>query len=468
MALKSPDNNTENKVRYHILNHESELLAAILRAIFIILAAVTLIISDASNAGDIIRYISVSGLFVFNLFYIVMLINEVRLPDNRLYIIIVDVLLISSWVYSTWSINPGEIGSPLFAMYFVVLLFSAIWFGILGTLTTAFAIAGIYMAISFFASGSNPYILLDIIFRHILYLLLVAVSAGYMVETHKRDRKQSARTQALVSQYEERFRAAQEVYEMLIPANAPQITGLELAARWRPALREGGGDFYDVIKINDQRVVITIADVAGKHSRGASKLPLFKAAFQACSQVWSDPADILQHVNGIVYPLLQPDMFISSSVVVIDLQQHTLAYSNAGHNPPVMIRGGDNSTVELNSGGILLGVNEVSNYPTETIPLKSGDLLCLYTDGITETQNPEGNQFGYENLAARIKSAVALKMPAEAIAENIYEAVSSHLNGGMRKDDLTLLIMRYSPEELALVSDINQAESTPHATTRTL
>ena len=422
-------------------------MAAILRTVLIIMAVLTPTIGVGAHSFGLAMRITVAGATLYNAVIILLLIRQVRLRGQRLLLTIIDILLVSIWVLLTWSVSPGEIGSPLFAFYYVVILFSALWFGVSGVLAVTLVIAALYLAISFYAGGNNPYLLVDVLFRHVAYLFLVAISAGYLVDTHKRERDQWTRSQVMLAQYQERFRAAQEVYEMLMPAHTPQIVGLDLASRWRLALREGGGDFYDVIAPTPNRVVLTVADVSGKHARGTTKLPLFKAAFLACAQVWVEPGEILQQVNRIVYQALQPDMFISACIVVIDMEHHSLSFANAGQDPPVLVREGDHSFIELISGGLLLGIDEHASYPTEAIALHSGDALCLYTDGITEARSPGGDEFGYDTLRARVQAAVGLGLPAEGIAENIFDAVTQHQHGESRHDDMTLLVMRYRPEE---------------------
>ncbi len=297
---------------------------------------------------------------------------------ERQVVLFFDILLVSTWVYYTWNVGPGEIGSPLFPLYYVIVIISALWFGVSGAFTAAGMISIIYLLIAYQSSGHDPFTLIEVLYRQIVYVFLVGLVSGYMVDTHKREREQWTRSQVLLAQYQERFRAAQEVYELLIPAEVPQIRGLDIAARWRPALQEGGGDFYDVIRLSEHRIAITIADVSGKYMRGAIKLPLFKAAFLATVQVWDDPGQVLSQVNRIVYPLLQPDMFISACVAVIDLEQHRLFYANAGQDPPVFVREQTRDTVLLETGGLVLGIDEHATYPTEEKSSRPG-IRCAST-----------------------------------------------------------------------------------------
>ena len=434
------------RVAYQNVPQESELVVAIFRTVLIFLAA----IAAALGANEVIRIemrISIFTALVYNAIIFLLAIFRIRLRGQRPAMLALDMLLVTTWIYFTWGIGVDGLPSPLLPFYYILIIVGALWFGITGSLATAAGAAALYMLLIFQINGGEAFTLIDALFRQVIYFFLVALAAGYMVDTHKREREQWARTQVLLAQYQERFRAAQEMYELLIPAQLPQIPGLETAARWRPALREGGGDFYDVIPLPDGRVVVTIADVSGKSARGVTKLPIFKSAFLATAQVWDDPGQILSQVNRIVYPLLQPEMFISACVIVIDLKRGRLLFANAGQDAPIFVRNHTRETVLLETGGLVLGVDADAAYPSEEQQLEPGDTLCLYTDGITEARNPGGEEFGYQNLEARVMAGVAIDLSLEAIVANIFDAVQEHAHGERRHDDTTLMMLRYRPEE---------------------
>lgn len=447
MARIARDPVSTSHASYHSLQQESGLVVAIFRTAFIILAALAPLLGGVGAEVHWQMRASVLAAILYNIILVVLHLRRAHIRGLRQATLIIDLLLVSVWVFYTWNAGPGAVGSALFPLYYIVIIISALWFGVSGSFAMAGVISAFYLLVVYQASGHDPFALIDALYRQIVYVFLVALVSGYMVDTHTREREQWARSQVLLAQYQERFRAAQEVYELLIPAEVPHIAGLELAARWRPALQEGGGDFYDIIRLSENRVVITIADVSGKHMRGAIKLPLFKAAFLATVQVWEDPGQVLSQVNRIVYPLLQPDMFISACVAVIDLEHHRLLYANAGQDPPVFVREHTRDTVLLETGGLVLGVDEHATYPTEETSLEPGDTLCFYTDGVTEARNPESEEFGYHNLEARVQSGVAVGLPAEAIAGNIFEAVMQYARGRARHDDVTLVVVRYRPDE---------------------
>ncbi|MHB9130741.1 MAG: PP2C family protein-serine/threonine phosphatase [Armatimonadota bacterium] len=447
MARSTPQHIPAARATSPSLQQESVLVVAIFRTALIILAVLSPLLRESAHTPRLQMQLSILFATVYNIIVVILYWRRIRLPGQREVMIIIDVLLVTWWVFLTWSTGPVMVGSPLFPLYFVVVIVSALWFGVTGALTTACFISILYVLGLFQISGYDPFVLIDALFRQVIYVFLVALVAGYLADIHQREREQWTRSQVLLAQYQERFRAAQEVYELLIPQHPPQVAGLELAARWRPALQEGGGDFYDVIPLDSGRVAITIADVSGKHTRGALKLPLFKAAFLASAQVWEDPGKVLAQVNRIVYPLLQPDMFITACVLVVDLEHHRLWYANAGQDPPVFVRERTRDTVLLSTGGLVLGVDANADYPTEEQHLEPGDTLCLYTDGITEARNPETEEFGYQNLEARVQAGVALGLPAEGIAENIFDAVNQYARGEARHDDMTVVVMRYRPNE---------------------
>jgi len=431
------------------LQQESELIVAILRAALTMLAAFTNFLLP-QELGDHHTQL-LSGIFqlsiVFAVAYtgLVFLLHWLRWRPRGLrhVMAILDILLVTVWVYATWQTGLHGNGSILFPFYFVLIITNALWFGVAGALGSAILILCLYLGLIYLGSNYNVTDIVEALYRNGIYLFLVAIVTGYLVDTHKREREMWTRSQVLLAQYQERFRAAQEVYDLLLPTATPTLTGIEVGARWRPVLQEGGGDFYDVIPLEDGRVVLTIADVSGKHMRGAIKLPIFKSAFVACAQVWDDPGAILSQVNRIVYPLLQPDMFISACVMVLDPARARFAYANGGQDPPLLIRARGNEIVPLDAGGLVLGVDAHAAYPTGAQTLEPGDTLCLYTDGITEARSALGVEFGDDSLIARARAGVGIDLSAEAIADNIFDAVNTYIQGAARRDDQTLVVVRY-------------------------
>jgi len=425
--------------------------------VLIFLAALAAALGSATAIRLEMR-VSIFAAIIYNAVLFILALLRIRIHAQRQVMLVLDVLLVTTWVYFTWGTGLDAGISPLVPFYYLIIIVGALWFGITGALVTAAGVAALYLILIYHFSEGDALAMVEAIYRQIIYLFLVALASGYVVDTHKREREQWARSQVLLAKYQERFRAAQEMYELLIPAELPKIAGLELAARWRPALREGGGDFYDVIPLADGRILLAIADVAGKSTRGVIKLPLFKAAFVAASQVWDDPGQILSRVKHIVYPQLQPDMFISACVLIVDQQRHLLSYANAGQDPPIFARNRTRETMQLETNGLVLGIDPEAIYPTDEQTLEPGDTLCLYTDGITEARDANGEEFGFQNLEARMLAGVAIGLSLESIVDNIFDAVQQHAHAESRHDDTTLLMVRFRPDELERPAKENEAE----------
>jgi hypothetical protein len=468
MAHPSQVPNSTTRATTHSLQQESELVVAILRTALVLLAALSSLFGGLAQESLPTLHVTVSVALRISVAFAVCYTAVVfigywsgwRPRGRRQIMAVLDMLLVSVWIYLTWHTGLREEGSPLFPFFYILVIINALWFGIAGAFISAGVAAALYLGVAYLASNLDALVLVEAMYRNVVYLFLTAIATGYLVDSHRRERDLWTRSQVLLAKYQERFRAAQEVYELLVPSTAPQVPGLEIGARWRPALQEGGGDFYDVIQVGKDRVVLAIADVAGKSMRGTIKLPLFKAAFLACAQVWSDPGEILSRVNRIVYPLLQPDMFISACVVVIDLAAHRLSYANAGQDPPLFVRERTSELVRMDSGGLVLGVDQDAAYPTAVQDLEPGDTLCLYTDGITEARDPAEFEFGEENLQARVQAGVGVGLSAKGIADIVFEAVNTHIHGAPHHDDMTLVVVRYQgdvPAALPAESAVKRA-----------
>jgi sigma-B regulation protein RsbU (phosphoserine phosphatase) len=173
---------------------------------------------------------------------------------------------------------------------------------------------------------------------------------------------------------------------------------------------------------------------------------LFKAAFLSAAHFESDPTIIMEKVNQVLYQYLQPDLFIAAIVISIDLNEGIMNSVNAGLDPPVLVRDKDEDVLRLESGGMLIGVEKNSVYKSDEIALKPGDTVCVFTDGITEARNREKQEFGDHTVASIIVSGVRIKLPSEKIVANIVQRVLAHTHGVPRRDDMTMMMIKYLPE----------------------
>jgi phosphoserine phosphatase RsbU/P len=231
------------------------------------------------------------------------------------------------------------------------------------------------------------------------------------------------------------FEDARLIQRGLLPAAMPQAAGVQLASSWQPA-NGVGGDCFDALTFAGGGVGLTIADVAGKGVPAALLMSNLQAAVRAFAQEGTAPGSVCTSVNRLLCRNMASGRFVTFCYVRIDTAARRLTYANAGHNPPLLIRG-DGSVGLLGPTGTVLGVFAESAYEQGDFAIAAGDRLILYTDGITEGRNPDGDEFGEERLAATATSHRGL--PAEEMLAAMLREVEA-FNAGKYEDDATLIV----------------------------
>ena len=230
---------------------------------------------------------------------------------------------------------------------------------------------------------------------------------------------------------------AAEIQRQLLPAEAPAVAGLDLAG-YNAACRTVGGDYYDFLAYPDGRIGIVIADVAGKGMPAALVMASLQAKVQALADTPGDTAEMLGRLNRGIAGACPPNRFVTLFFAVLDPRSGELAYSNAGHNPPFMVRPNGEIAL-LEGGGPPLGILAAARYQEERARMAPGDVLLLYSDGVTEAFNPAGEEFD-----ERVKEVVVEKRgePAAAIVKAVHEAVATWTAGQLATDDITVVVAR--------------------------
>ena len=222
---------------------------------------------------------------------------------------------------------------------------------------------------------------------------------------------------------------------------APQVSSthprLDLAA-WSQPCRAVGGDFHDLISLADENLGIAIGDACGKGITAALIMALVRGGLHAHVENLFRVSDIMARLNATLGASTPGDHFMSLFYGVLDLRHRTISYTNAGHNPPLLWRGGEFR--ELAEGGMLLGVAPDITYDQLSLPLQEGDLVVLYTDGVTETMNAAGECFGTDRLRAAI--AAARDLPAAGVLATIRDHLTAFAPLETQADDLTLVAFR--------------------------
>jgi sigma-B regulation protein RsbU (phosphoserine phosphatase) len=228
---------------------------------------------------------------------------------------------------------------------------------------------------------------------------------------------------------------ARLIQRALLPPAMPEVKGCSLAALWTPASGIGG-DCYDVLRFSDTRLAVSIADVVGKGLPAALLMSNLQAAVRAFSTAAAEPQDVCASVNRLLCRNIASGKFVTFCYAVIDTEAMTVAYANAGHFPPILMR--VNGTAEqLAPTGLVLGVSADWAYTSGVIELGHGDRLVCYTDGITEALAPDNGEFGEERLIETVRSLRA--EPPDRLARAVSDAVTAW-TGGSPQDDATLIV----------------------------
>lgn len=222
----------------------------------------------------------------------------------------------------------------------------------------------------------------------------------------------------------------------LLPAKLPDVPGYGLAGGWQPASGVGG-DCYDVLAFQGHQVGISIADVCGKGLPAALLMSNLQAAVRAFAQDTARPHSVCASVNRLLCRNMISGRFVTFCYVRLDGPNRTLSYSIAGHNPPILVRG-DGEVTRLSTGGTVLGVFPETAFEEQTLTLGEGDRLVLFTDGVTEARNAEGEEFGDEGLIDAICRHRTL--PAAALQQKLFDEALGFAEGRFQ-DDATLIVL---------------------------
>ena len=237
---------------------------------------------------------------------------------------------------------------------------------------------------------------------------------------------------------------AREIQNAMLPAGPYQAPGIEVAGLTRPA-NTVGGDFYDIQPLRDGRVVIALGDVSGKGSPAALLMALLLAMFRtlipSIEEDNLETADIASRLNVQVSRHAPGNRFITLFCGVFTPQTGELRYVSAGHTPPLVMRA-SGTTDRLADGGIALGMFTQSVYATGHALLAPGDVIAVYSDGITEAENFQGIPFDERGLEAALPRSPSASV--SDLAKGVFRAVESHAGDVRLADDLTILLLRRS------------------------
>lgn len=238
----------------------------------------------------------------------------------------------------------------------------------------------------------------------------------------------------------EQMRLAGVIQRRMIPEKAPVVEGLDIAATYIPCF-DVGGDFYDFIRLANGRIGIVIADVIGKGIPAAIMTSSFRGALRAYAECECGPNEVI----GTVYKLnkmacaeCRAGEFITLFYGIIDVGKKQMAYCNCGHEPPILIRGG--RPADLDTGGLVLGVDRNAEYETDTIELRDGDRMLFYTDGMIDAVNFDGEIWGREKLVDTVRTCDC--RTAEQMIRDILRYRRRFVGLAPQTDDTSLIALK--------------------------
>ena len=231
---------------------------------------------------------------------------------------------------------------------------------------------------------------------------------------------------------------ANQIQQSILPTRFPVGTGYQLYGSMEPA-REVGGDFFDVVRLEDNCVGLAIADVSDKGVPAALFMMSSRTMMKGAAISAHQPGEVLGIVNSMLSEDNEAQMFVTVLYAVYDPATGMFTYSSGGHDTPLVVHPDGSSELLPLTGGIVLGIMPDLDYQENCITLAPGDTVVCYTDGVTEAMNPQGEQFGIERLRRTFADSPP-KSASDAV-QKIFDAVNSFAEGAIQSDDITCLTL---------------------------
>ena len=236
---------------------------------------------------------------------------------------------------------------------------------------------------------------------------------------------------------------ARDIQRILLPAEAPAINGFQISGLNVPA-RQVSGDYFDYIQVDDERLGVAIADVSGKGVPASLIMAICRSVLRAEAARNPSPADVLRKVNRQLYPDIKEDMFISMAYLILDHQRDGITLARAGHDAPLLYQRHSQTVTPIKSPGMVVGIDSGNVFDRLTadfaVPLERDDCLVLYTDGVTEALNSDGDEFGIDRMIQSVRASAT--DGAQTIVKRIIEDVRNFTGSFPQNDDITLIAIR--------------------------
>jgi sigma-B regulation protein RsbU (phosphoserine phosphatase) len=236
---------------------------------------------------------------------------------------------------------------------------------------------------------------------------------------------------------------ARDIQRVLLPAEPPSVNGFEISGINVPA-RQVSGDYFDYIKVDEERLGVAIADVSGKGVPASLIMAICRSVLRSQAAQNPSPADVLRKVNRQLYPDIKEDMFISMAYLILDHVRNGVTLARAGHDAPLLYKRASQTVTPLKPPGMVVGIDSGNVFDRITgdfpVRLERDDCLVLYTDGVTEALDTDGNEFGIERTIQSVRASAA--NGAQAIIARLIDDLRNFVGSQPQNDDITLISIR--------------------------
>jgi sigma-B regulation protein RsbU (phosphoserine phosphatase) len=265
-------------------------------------------------------------------------------------------------------------------------------------------------------------------------LSIIAAQSGQLIQNSKLQEEALQK-----KKMEQELAVARDIQLSLVPRKVPDIKGVEISSFFKPA-DEVGGDYYDYFLLGEDRVGVLVADVSGHGVSAALVMAMVKGILHTITQRFESADRLLFEMNAILHQILPKEMFVTLMFLVFELKRRILRYSCAGHPPLLFYRSQSKSSELTELRGPALGITKLSAYKESEIPLTSGDVFVLYTDGITEAVNEQMEMFEAPRLMQAVEEVASSK--AWEIVEHVKKRLREFAGKASQNDDVALIAVK--------------------------
>ena len=284
-------------------------------------------------------------------------------------------------------------------------------------------------------NGAHDFVIKPIDFQDL------TVTIGNTVEKIKEQRKAQITEKKLASISNELSLSAQ-LQKSILPGNSLKSGDIDVWADSLPAA-EVGGDFYDYFWLSETKLGLVMADVSGKNVTAAMFAVIAKTLIKSFSKIYSSPAECFGHVNRTLCGENVTTMFVTAMYGIFDLEKHELTYTNAGHLPIAVSRPNAEPTYLDCDPGMALGIMDDIEFTDNKYVLSPGEMIMMYTDGVTEAANSAGEEFDFSRLTEVLKQHPVTT--PKLLMNEVFETIKVFANGFPQSDDITTLCLKYKP-----------------------